>query len=94
MLDRLQSDHAGSAVLQGLLEDLQAERQVKEAEEIPEVDEHGKKLTKKQQTAAKKKAEAERTKQTQDEGSRIDPKANFNAMRLSLLFFSLSPFPA
>ncbi len=94
MLDRLQSDHAGSAVLQGLLEDLQAERQVKEAEEIPEVDEHGKKLTKKQQAAAKKKAEAERTKQTQDEGSRIDPKANFNAMRLFLLFFSLSPFPA
>ena len=90
MLDRLQIDHVELAVLQGLLEDLQAERQVKEAEEVPEVDEAGKKLTKKQQTAAKKKAEAERTKQTQDEGSRIDPKAKNDAMRLSLLFSSLS----
>lgn len=60
--------------LQGLLEDIHAERAAKEAEEIPEVDEHGKKLTKKQQAAAKKAAEAERTRQTQDEGTRIDPK--------------------
>ena len=59
---------------QGLLEDVHAERQAREAEDIPEVDEHGKKLTKKQQAAAKKKAEAERTKQTQDEGTRIDAK--------------------
>lgn len=59
---------------QGLLEDVHAERQAREAEDIPEVDEHGKKLTKKQQAAAKKKAEAERTKQTQDEGTRIEPK--------------------
>ena len=94
VLDRQQSSYAGPAVLQGLLEDLQAERQVKEAEEIPEVDEAGKKLTKKQQTAAKKKAEAERTKQTQDEGSRIDPKASFNAMCLSLLVLSPSLLPA
>ena len=86
MPDRTQSDNAGFAVAQGLLEDLQAERQVKEAEEIPEVDEHGKKVTKKQQVAAKKKAEAERSKQTQDEGTRIDPKASFSAMCLSLSF--------
>lgn len=38
------------------------------------MDEHGKKLTKKQQAAAKKKAEAERTKQDQDEGTRIEAK--------------------
>ncbi len=61
---------------QGLLEDVHAERQAREAEDIPEVDEHGKKLTKKQQAAAKKKAEAERTKQTQDECTRIEPKVD------------------
>ena len=60
--------------VQGLLEDVHAERQAREAEDVPEVDEDGKKLTKKQQAAAKKKAEAERTKQTQDEGTRIEPK--------------------
>jgi uncharacterized protein YdaU (DUF1376 family) len=59
---------------QGLLEDVHAERLAKAAEDIPEVDEHGKKLTKKQQAAAKKKADADRTRQTQDEGTRIDPK--------------------
>ena len=59
---------------QGLLEDVHAERLAKAAEDIPEVDEHGKKLTKKQQAAAKKKADAERTKQSQDKGTRIDPK--------------------
>jgi hypothetical protein len=59
---------------QGLLEDVHAERLAKAAEDIIEVDEHGKKLTKKQQAAAKKKADAERTKQSQDEGTRIDPK--------------------
>ena len=41
---------------------------------MPAVDEQGKKLTKKQQAAAKKKAEAERTKQDQDEGTRIEAK--------------------
>lgn len=59
---------------QGLLEDVHAEALAKAAEDLPEVDEHGKKLTKKQQAAAKKKADAERTKQSQDEGTRVDPK--------------------
>ena len=64
-----------------MLEDVHAERQAREAEGIPEVDEDGKKLTKKQQAAAKKKAEAERTKQTQDEGTRIEPKVGDLCLR-------------
>ena len=65
-----------------MLEDVYAERQAREAEDVPEVDEQGKKLTKKQQAAARKKAEAERTKQTQDEGTRIEPKVRWTPCML------------